>query len=69
MRATLVVSGIAAMAMTTVVCGQQAQKSASDDKAPPSSYMPVVETESFSAVRKRMEGAKTDIEKNARTIC
>ena len=55
--------GVAAAAMATVVWAQQAQKSNNDDKAPPSSYMPVVETESFSAVRKRMEGAKAAIEK------
>jgi cytochrome c peroxidase len=35
---------------------------AADDKVP-SSYMPVVETETFDAVRKRMEGAKAGIEK------
>jgi cytochrome c peroxidase len=63
MRATLVVSGIAAMAMTVVAWAQQTQKSGNEEKAPVSSYMPVVETESFSAVRKRMEGAKRDIEK------
>ena len=47
MRATLVVSGIAAMAMTVVAWAQQTQKSGNEEKAPVSSYMPVVETESF----------------------
>ena len=51
------------MAMTAVAWAQQTQKSGNEDKAPVSSYMPVVETESFSAVRKRMEGAKKDIQK------
>ncbi|HEY2826416.1 MAG TPA: cytochrome B6 [Pirellulales bacterium] len=35
----------------------------SADKPPPSSYMPVVETETFSATRKRLEGEKANVEK------
>ena len=60
MRMKLVIFGIAAAAMATVVLAQQAQKSNNDEKAPPSSYSPVVEAESFSAVRKRMEAAKVE---------
>ena len=40
----------------------QSRAVAADDKVP-SSYSPVVETETFDAVRKRMEGAKAGIEK------
>ena len=61
MRITL--SILAPLAMSTAIWAQQTQKSGNEDKAPVSSYMPVVETESFSAVRKRMEGTKKDIEK------
>ncbi len=63
MRTTLVLSILALLAMSTAIWAQQTQKSGNKEKAPVSSYMPVVETETFDAVRKRMEGAKAGIEK------
>jgi cytochrome c peroxidase len=53
---------IAAMIAASLLVAASTVKSA--DKAPPSSYMPVVETETFDAVRKRMEGNKAKIEQD-----
>lgn len=63
MRSKLIVCGVVAAMATAVVWAQQPKSAApTPEKAPPSSYMPVVETEPFSAVRKRMEDAKPKIE-------
>jgi cytochrome c peroxidase len=47
-------------AFTLVSLSQPSPSSAADDK-PASSYMPVVETETFAAVRKRMEADKSKV--------
>jgi cytochrome c peroxidase len=64
MRSKLILAGLAAISVAAVALAQQPKgpSAATASKAPPSSYMPVVETESFSAVMKRMKENKKKIE-------
>jgi len=55
--------GVVALCLIASMLFAQAPKAVAADDKVPSSYMPVVETETFDAVRKRMEGAKAAIEK------
>lgn len=63
MRSTLM-SGLVAVSIAGLAIAQPPKGPApqSDAKTPPSSYMPVVETESFSAVMKRMKDNKKKVE-------
>jgi cytochrome c peroxidase len=62
----IMAAAVAALVVTVFQAGQSGSATAADDnkstsKAPPSSYMPVVETETFDTVRKRMEADKPKI--------
>jgi cytochrome c peroxidase len=68
MRSKFIPCGLAILLIATVVWAQQPKSAAppptaGDSKSPPNSYMQVVDAENFSTVRKRMEDAKSQIEK------
>jgi cytochrome c peroxidase len=64
MGSKLILAGLAAVSVAVVALAQQPKgpSAAPESKSPPSSYMPVVETESFSAVMKRMKDNKKKVE-------
>src|SRR6476660_6619370 len=64
MRSKLMLTGLAAASIAAIAIAQQPKGPSpqSDSKAPPSSYMPVVETESFSSVVKRMKDNKKKVQ-------
>jgi cytochrome c peroxidase len=64
---TSAIATVATLGMFVIHAGQPTTARAADDK-PVSSYMPVVATETFDAVRKRMEGAKAAIEKRQQDL-
>ena len=64
MRTKFILAGLTVGSLTAIALAQQPKgpSASADSKAPPSSYMPVVETESFSAVMKRMKDNKKKVE-------
>ena len=64
MRSKLMLTGLAAASIAAIAIAQQPKGPSpqSESKAPPSSYMPVVETESFSSVVKRMKDNKKKVQ-------
>jgi cytochrome c peroxidase len=64
MHTKSILTGLATVSLAAIALAQQPKgpSAAPNGKAPPSSYMPVVETESFSAVMKRMKDNKKKVE-------
>src|SRR5262249_28920905 len=64
-RSKFFLTGVAAASIAAIAIAQQpkaAPAPTADSKAPPSSYVPVVETESFATVMKRMKDNKKKVE-------